>query len=67
MDRIKVVSDTPALIRGFLAAIEHFCDSSTTEVVEVAEDDRSLVLVSKDLDISIGTWELDYYGLNPLE
>lgn len=64
---IKIITDNPALIWGFMAAIEYFCDSDITEVLEVADDYKSLLLGSTELDTSIAVWELDAHGLNPLD
>ncbi len=62
---IKIITDNPALLWGFMAAIEYFCDSGVTEVLEVADDYRSLLLGSTELDTSV--WELDAHGLNQLD
>ncbi|MEN6304883.1 MAG: hypothetical protein ABFD96_19285 [Armatimonadia bacterium] len=68
MNTIKIISNEPnakALLSGMITAIEHFCDSDDTDVVD--KGDNWIVVRCKDLDTSVYLWELDSHGLNPIQ
>jgi hypothetical protein len=65
MNQIKITSKDNALLSGFMSAIEYFCDSDHTDVVDAGRD--WIVVQSKDLDTSVYEWELDFHGMNPIE
>ena len=70
MNKIKITSKDNALLSGFMSAIEYFCDSDHTDVVDAGKDPSGtswIIVQSKDLDTSVYEWELDFHGMNPIE